>query len=80
MKYADFIFQLEEGKASTLAKALLPESKREIPRTKIKIKTDKDKFLLRIEAEDTSALRAAINSYLRWIECVVKLIRFAENK
>ncbi|MEW6069277.1 MAG: KEOPS complex subunit Pcc1 [Candidatus Thermoplasmatota archaeon] len=79
MRIANFIFELECNKANILKQALLPESKREIPRTKTEIKSERNKLILRIEAEDTSALRAAINSYLRWIECSLEVIEFSEK-
>jgi KEOPS complex subunit Pcc1 len=80
MTYAEFSFELGKARAKQLAQALLPEGSREIPRTKIKIKTDKDKLKLRIEAEDTSALRAAINSYLRLIKCALEIIEYLTNR
>lgn len=35
-----------------------------------KLKSDGDIITLEIEAEDTVALRAALNSYLRWLKLI----------
>ncbi|MDI6707913.1 MAG: KEOPS complex subunit Pcc1 [Candidatus Thermoplasmatota archaeon] len=79
MKIANFVLELDNNKAQILRQALIPEGRREIPRTKIEIKAEKNKFLVRIEAHDTSALRAAINSYLRWIECALRIIEYSKS-
>ncbi len=68
MKKATFTFELDETTSDIVAKSLLPESKRSMPRTKVEIENKKGKLILNIKAEDNSALRAAINSYLRWIK------------
>ncbi|MDW5563299.1 MAG: KEOPS complex subunit Pcc1 [Methanomassiliicoccus sp.] len=47
--------------------ALHPEVGREIPRTKVKLAPGEGEIILDIEASDLGALRAALNSYLRWI-------------
>jgi len=38
-----------------------------VPRTRAVLAQAGDGFALRIEADDLGALRAALNSYLRWI-------------
>jgi KEOPS complex subunit Pcc1 len=47
--------------------ALRPEVGREIPRTRVSIIPGEKEVVLNIEASDLGALRAALNSYLRWI-------------
>ncbi len=47
--------------------ALRVEAGREIPRTIVKINKHGDKTQIEIKAKDLHALRAALNSYLRWI-------------
>lgn len=47
--------------------ALHPEVGREIPRTRVSIVPGEGEIVLNIEATDLGALRAALNSYLRWI-------------
>ncbi len=53
------------GKA--VLEALRPEVGREIPRTRASIALGETEIVLDIEAADLGALRAALNSYLRWI-------------
>jgi len=48
--------------------ALCPEMGREIPRTRVKLAQEDGDIVLDVEANDLGALRAALNSYLRWIE------------
>ncbi len=47
--------------------ALSPEVGREIPRTKVDLVPTGGEIVLKVEASDLGALRAALNSYLRWI-------------
>ncbi len=64
MRRAEIV--LTGGNAELVQKALAPETGREIPRTKVSVLKDGERTTLTIEAEDTSALRAALNSYVRW--------------
>jgi len=50
-------------------KALKPEIERHqfMRRSKVNVSSKQNNLILNFKAEDTSALRAAINSYLRWI-------------
>lgn len=50
-----------------VAKALAPEGRQEVPRTKVRVEPRGDGVTLTVEAEDVNALRAAMNSYLRWM-------------
>ena len=59
-------------------KALKVESGREIPRTKVEMKV-KDGFEMVIYGEDVHALRAAINSYLRWLNLAVNVAEVIED-
>ena len=55
----------------TLLDALLPETRRPATsRSKVSIATQGERLILRIMAKDTSALRATINSYLRWVALI----------
>jgi KEOPS complex subunit Pcc1 len=47
--------------------ALFPEAGREIPRTRVKLSSTAEGVILDVDASDLGALRAALNSYLRWI-------------
>ena len=48
--------------------ALAPEASREVPRTRGRLVRADDRTLaLRVDAKDTGAARAALNTYLGWI-------------
>jgi len=65
---AKFIFKFDSEKdAKIVAGSLSPEIKNKIPKTNVKIKIDKKTYYLEIKSNDISSLRAACNSYLRWI-------------
>jgi tRNA threonylcarbamoyladenosine modification (KEOPS) complex Pcc1 subunit len=49
-----------------VAGALAPELIERIPRTRVAVETSEGAVLIRIEADDQNALRAALNSYIRW--------------
>jgi tRNA threonylcarbamoyladenosine modification (KEOPS) complex Pcc1 subunit len=57
---------IETEYASVVAGALSPELTEKIPRTRISVAPGDRKVQVNIEAEDQTALRAAINSYIRW--------------
>lgn len=51
-----------------LLQALLPETKKPATsRSKVVVEGEDKKLTIQIEAQDTSALRATLNSYLRWV-------------
>jgi KEOPS complex subunit Pcc1 len=54
--------------APTVFGAISPEAGREIPRTRARASLEEGRMVLEIQAKDLSALRAALNSYLRWIK------------
>ena len=48
--------------------ALVPEASREVPRTRGSlVRSDERTVGLRVEAKDTGAARAALNTYLGWV-------------
>ena len=51
--------------AKTILASISPEAGREIPRTKILAAAGPDELVLKVEASDLAAMRAALNSYLR---------------
>lgn len=69
-----------EKHAETVFSALKPET-RSAPskRSRVHLNRENNSLLLRFEAKDTTALRAAINSYLRWINLTVSLLEFVGN-
>jgi tRNA threonylcarbamoyladenosine modification (KEOPS) complex Pcc1 subunit len=61
----------------TVFKALEPEvQKRTAARSSSSLRVDGTSLILEIEAEDTVALRAALNAYLRWIGSLVNVLEF----
>lgn len=67
VKKAIITIQKEDKITSVVAKSLLPETERKIPRTKVELREDDDAIKIELMADDVNALRAAANSYLRWI-------------
>ncbi len=69
-----------ERQLTTLIDALAPEANRPVNlRTKAVLERDGDFAVLKVEAKDTVALRAALNAYLRWIGSTVKVLETVEN-
>jgi len=59
-----------------IIKALAPETKRPTTkRSKSVLERDDALLALCVEASDTVALRAALNSYLRWINSVASVLK-----
>jgi tRNA threonylcarbamoyladenosine modification (KEOPS) complex Pcc1 subunit len=74
MKKASFIFVFDsEKEAKIVAESLNPEIKHKIPKTEIEVSLSGKTFSLKIEATDVSSLRAACNSYLRWINTAINV-------
>ena len=47
--------------------SLSPEMGEKIPRTRIAVEGRENEIVIKIEADDQNALRAALNSYIRWM-------------
>ena len=56
--------------ANVAVPTISPEAGRELPRTETKIELSGDEAVIRITATDTTAMRAAINSYLECIRVI----------
>lgn len=69
-----------EKQLTTLLDVLTPETEKPVG-TRIKAALEKEgNFLvLKVEAKDTVALRAALNAYLRWIGSAVKILEVVER-
>lgn len=68
MNVFEAYFTLTEEKAGIIANSLKPELKAvSHERSKTTITSKGNKLKLKIQAEDLHALRAAINTYLKWI-------------
>jgi len=66
--------------AEAIYKALKPETKHSIgPRSKVAILLRGKTLEMVVFAKDISALRAAVNSYLRWVSSSADLIRIVDH-
>lgn len=63
---------MEGPEAWIVHEALRPETGRDVPKARVSIRYARDRLTLTIDAEDTSALRAAVNSYLRWADVAAR--------
>ncbi len=59
-----------EAQLKIVFKALEPETRVSLTRSRAQIKSEGKRLELSFEATDTSALRATVNSYLRWIALI----------
>jgi len=72
MRRVDISIELKHPLPNIVVKSLQPElGGVSVPKTQVNISETNVGVLLSIEAENTSALRAALNSYLRWINCII---------
>ncbi len=69
---------IELPNSEEIYKALKVEAGREIPRTKVDVVSNENLEII-IYADDSHALRAALNSYLRWIELAYDVMEVIEN-
>jgi KEOPS complex subunit Pcc1 len=53
--------------AHVIQGSLSPELGERIPRTIVRVEKREDEVVVKIEADDQNALRAALNSYIRWM-------------
>lgn len=74
------LITVEGAVAEAAADSIGPESGRELPRTTTRVESSKGRTVVRIEAEDASAMRAALNSYLECIAVVQSVERIIEVK
>jgi KEOPS complex subunit Pcc1 len=64
-----------EKQVEALMKALTPEVQKQIgTRSKVALSTEEATLIVNVEAEDTVALRAALNSYLRWVNSALNVL------
>ena len=65
---------------STLLNALTPETNAQVTRrANVKLKKNGSFLVLTVEAEDTVALRATLNAYLRWINSTINVMHVVED-
>lgn len=66
---------LEGPEAPVVYEALRPETGRDVPKARVSMRATRNRLTLIIDAEDTSALRAAVNSYVRWADVAARVGR-----
>ena len=64
----------------SLLRALLPELKKTSNRSRVKIDADQSGIILNVEAKDTTALRASLNTYLRWISSNIEALEVIKKR
>jgi tRNA threonylcarbamoyladenosine modification (KEOPS) complex Pcc1 subunit len=69
-----------EKQLISLLDALMPEAKAPATRrTKVKLEKNGVFLTLIVDAEDTVALRATLNAYLRWVNSTLNIIDVVED-
>jgi KEOPS complex subunit Pcc1 len=70
-----------EKQLKTIMGALRPETETSVTsRSKVQMKTEGESLVLEFMAKDTSALRAALNSYLRLIGVAMDLQKLTKQR
>ena len=64
--------------ASVAVPTISPEAGRELPRTETSIDLEGDRAVIHIKAADTTAMRAAVNSYLECIRVIEDIGRITK--
>ena len=67
------VLEFHHPRAEVIERTLKPESAESMSKMSVNISKDGDWLKLDIESQDINGLRAAINSYLRWIDMTVKI-------
>ena len=69
-----------EKQLNTLLDALAPEAEKPVgTRAKAALERDGSFLVLKVEAKDTVALRAALNAYLRWIGSAMNVLEVVDH-
>jgi KEOPS complex subunit Pcc1 len=69
-----------EKHSGIIFEALMPEVKTSATvRSRADLEKNGESLILKIEAMDTVALRAALNAYLRWIKSMLGVLEVLEN-
>jgi KEOPS complex subunit Pcc1 len=74
MVNAKIIIEMDSSfDAKIIKDSISPEIKNKIPNTKVRLNLSDKKIVLDINSKNLSSLRAACNSYLRWINTAYKI-------
>ena len=69
-----------EKALKTVSDALLPEICKPVSRrANVALGNDELYLILKVEAEDTVALRSAVNAFLRWINSMTNIVDVLEH-
>lgn len=69
-----------EKRLEIVFKALKPEVEKSVTmRSRAKLEKDDNFLVLKVEARDAVALRAALNAYLRWINSTLNVLEVLEK-
>ena len=72
---AEVSIQLSPEIAAIVEKSLIPEVEHPVSqRSNVEIQAEEERLTISMEASDVTALRAAFNSYLRWVEAIINVI------
>jgi tRNA threonylcarbamoyladenosine modification (KEOPS) complex Pcc1 subunit len=80
MKRACINLKLDAELTNLIYKSLEPEISKEKSHSNIKLEVEPDGLRLTIEASELSGLRAALNSYIRWINCINSIRNVVQPK
>lgn len=75
MQEAELVFRFHEATAAAIHGALVPDKDGQAPKMAADVTTDGDELRVRLRAEDLPSLRAAVNSYARWIDAAERAAR-----
>jgi KEOPS complex subunit Pcc1 len=65
--------------ARLVYESLRPEAGRDVPKARVRLRSERGRMALTIQADDSGALRAAVNSYLRWADVAARVRREATS-
>lgn len=77
MHEATLLFTFLDATATTVHRALAPETEAQVPKTRAEVSLRGGDVRVHILAEDLSGLRAAVNSYARWVDAAERAARLA---
>ena len=70
----------DAGSAERIERALAPEASREVPRSHARMSRPSEREIaLDVDADDTGALRAALNAYLGWVRLAFEAEEIAQE-
>ena len=70
--------RVDSPDSGAIASSLKPEAGRELPRTHVEVSCSEGTVLVSIDAKDTTAMRAALNSYLGCIRITEDISKIAK--